>query len=439
MQINAKGAAVLVVGVAGLMAGAYTLGMRQAGEGGGAPAAQPGMPAPEAAAGPLNGRTDVPGNHPPINQGGSPGASSGAGPLATPSPGADAAPVSGADPDAKFTHFRVGNRNVKSIYADGELMWVGTSGGVIRYNIATDEYKRYSTQNGLLSNGVFYVGKLGDEIMVGTYGGGLSILDPATEQWRNYNVPQGLGDAFVYEVMQAKNGDIWIATWSGANRIRGGNLDDRTAWETFTVANTEGGLPNDWVYGLDEGADGTIWLGTEGGLARFRDGQWQNWQHADGLGADFEQVKDDAQFNNDPGQASSHHARQKSEQGLEDVSVAYNPNYIISMVVDGEGNVWSGTWGAGLARFDGESWHNFTVSDGLPSNHIFMLTIDADGVLWIGTSGGLVKYLGEGEGFKTYTAADGLFSNNVFSYARGEDGSHWVGSFGGVAKLTELP
>lgn len=415
MSLDKKVAAVLAVAAVGIAAGAYTLGTMQSKQEKGEPAqvAEAPVTAPEAV-------TGLPGSHPSSN-----------------ATAASGTAMAGADPNAKFTHFRVGNRNVKSIQADGDLMWVGTSGGVIRYDTRTDQYKLYDNRSGLLSNGVFYVGKLGDRIAIGTYGGGLSLLDPATEQWSNYNVPHGLADAFVYEVLEASNGDIWIATWSGANRIRGGNLDDRAAWDTYTVENTGGGLPNDWVYGLDEGSDGTIWLGTEGGLARFKDDKWENWQHDDGLGAKYELVKADIQFTNDPGKASSHHARQKSEQGLEDVDIAYNPNYIISMAIDHDGIIWCGTWGGGLARFDGKEWSNFTVKDGLPSNHIFMLRVDDAGQLWVGTSGGLVAF-NEGN-VKIYTTSDGLFSNNVFSMAEGSDNSQWVGSYGGVARITSLP
>src|SRR5581483_1680931 len=64
------------------------------------------------------------------------------------------------DPTQWFTHFRVGSKNVKSILADGSIVWVGTSGGVIRYDTSTDNYKLYDTRDGLLSNGVFHVGKL---------------------------------------------------------------------------------------------------------------------------------------------------------------------------------------------------------------------------------------------------------------------------------------
>ncbi|HIJ84759.1 MAG TPA: regulator [Magnetococcales bacterium] len=335
----------------------------------------------------------------------------------------------------KFTHFRVGNRNVKSMYAKGDNVWVGTSGGVIRYDINKDDYRLFDVRNGsLLANGVFHVGPLGKDIAVGTYGGGLSLFDPATEKWTSYNIPQGLADAFVYDTMKVANGDVWIATWSGANHVVGGNLQDQSQWRTYTVENTKGGLPNDWVYGLAEGLNGDVWLATEGGLALFRNGQWKHWTHKDGVGAPYEQVKGQNTFDSDPGAVSSHHARQKQEQGLGHVTTAYNPNYIISLASDGKGGVWCGTWGAGLAHFDGEKWTNLTKDNGLPANHIFMLRMDEKNRLWVGTSAGMALRNADGT-FSVRTTTDGLFSNNVFSMAFSPDGSQWVGSYGGVARL----
>lgn len=336
--------------------------------------------------------------------------------------------------DARFTHFRVGNKNVKAMLAEGKVMWVGTSGGVIRYDTESDAFKLFDVRNGLLSNGVFHLSRLNGRLAVGTYGGGLSLFDDKAGTWSNYNIPQGLGDAFVYDVLQAKNGDIWIATWSGVNRVRGGALDDRSKWELHTVESTKGGLINDWVYGLAEGKDGIIWLATEGGLVRYKGGKWQNWNHAKGQGAPYEKVKDAIAFKSDPSKQSSHHARQKAEMGLSNVDVAYNPNYIVSLDVSPDGIVWAGTWGGGLARFDGAKWTNYTTVEGLPGNHVFMLHRDAQGVLWVGTNNGLAKMSGDGK-FSTMTTQDGLFAENVFSMATGPDGGLWVGSFGGVAHI----
>lgn len=338
--------------------------------------------------------------------------------------------------DTKFVHFRVGNRNVKDILSDDKVLWVGTSGGVIRYDTTTDNFKLYDNKNGLLSNGVFHISKFNGRILVGTYGGGMALYEQAKDSWETFNIPEGLADAFVYDSLTLKNGDLWIATWSGANRVRAGALKDRSKWEVFTVENTHAGLPNNWVYGLAEGKQGELWLATEGGLARFHNNKWDNWNHEKGLGADYEKVKNDLQFKSDPAQYSMHHAKQKEEMGLQRVDVAYNPNYIVSLAVDRDGVVWAGTWGGGLSRFDGTTWKSYTVQDGLPGNHVFMLHLDANGALWIGTNNGLAKRVGDK--FQVLTTADGLFSNTIFSMTTGGDGSIWVGSYGGVAHLTAI-
>lgn len=338
------------------------------------------------------------------------------------------------DPNAKFTHFRVGNKNVKSMYLDGKVLWVGTSGGLVRYDTRDDSFKLFDARNGLLSNGMFYVGRVKGQITVGTYGGGMSMLDEKTGKWKTYNIPQGLGDAFVYDVITAANGDIWIATWSGVNRVRGGALDDRSKWDLYTVENTKGGIPNDWIYGLAEGRNGEIWLATEGGMARWVNGRWENWNHAKGLGAAYDRVKADIAFKNDPGKQSTHHAKQKQEMGLTGVDVAYNPNYVVSLEVDRDGTVWAGTWGGGVSRFDGKKWISYTTTEGLPGNHVFMLQKDDKGVLWIGTNNGLTRWV-DGKFTKPLTTADGLFANNIFALTSGPTGDLWVGSYGGVAHI----
>jgi len=370
-----------------------------------------------------------------------------AAPVAAPAPAAGGTAASGgaahpalpggAQPDARYTHYRVGNSNVKAILADGPIVWIGTSGGVIRYDTATDGHRLFDVRSGLLSNGVFHLSKLDGRLAVGTYGGGLSVFDAATETWENYNIQDGLADAFVYDLLKTSHGDVWIATWSGANRVRGGQLKRRERWETFTVQNTKGGLPNDWVYGLREGRNGEIWLATEGGLARYHDGRWSHWKHSDGLGAPFEQVRGQIEFKRDPAKESSHHARQKAEQGLSQVDVAYNPNYIVSLEVDADGSVWAGTWGGGLAHFDGQRWRNYTVADGLPADHVFLLRRDDAGRLWVGTSKGLALW--NAGRFQVFTTADGLFADNVFSLALSERGNLWVGSYGGVSRFAGVP
>jgi ligand-binding sensor domain-containing protein len=418
MQLNIKSVTVIAVIVIGLAAGFYTVSMKQS------------STVPAKIAAPIQPGAEMPPGHPLVNNEDK---------AATPQANQQESGRVGTateDPNTKFTHFRVGNSNVKSIYVDGKEVWIGTSGGVIRYNTANDDFRFFDQKDGLLSKGIFNIGKLDGRIVVGTYGGGMSLFDKASNRWDNYNVPNGLADAFVYKVLKASNGDTWIATWSGANRIHGGDLNDRSKWDVYTVENTKGGLPNDWVYSLAEGKDGEMWFATEGGPARFKNGKWQHWK----VGAPYEKIKNDPKFGVDPAKFSEHHAQQAREMGLAGKSGAgaYNPNYIVSMVVDPDGVVWCGTWGGGLARFDGNKWRNYTMADGLPGNLIFMLNRDTSGKLWIGTNNGVAVLEGDkvaANKIKLMTTKDGLFSNTVFSMATGEDGSKWLGSFGGVTHL----
>jgi ligand-binding sensor domain-containing protein len=343
--------------------------------------------------------------------------------VATPPPGADArqgtVPV---DPARAYTHFRVGNNSVLAIHAEGTVMWLGTSGGLVRYDTVTNEFATFDVRNGLRANGILYLGKLQGKIAVGTYGGGLSLLDANTQEWDHYGAADGLGDGFVYDVLALPSGDVWIATGAGVNRVRDGALRDRAKWDLYTVENTSGGLPNNRIYRLAAGPGDGIWIATRGGLANFRNGKWEHWTHANGLGA--------APADSRP---SPRNAGQAQQTRGADAGAAINPDHIAALEVGKDGSVWAGTRGAGLARFDGNAWTNYTVAEGLPSNQISTLNFDRSGRLWIGTTNGLAL-LNNGK-FRVMTTAQGLLGANVYSVSAAGNGDLWVGALGGVAHI----
>lgn len=69
-------------------------------------------------------------------------------------------------------------------------------------------------------------------------------------------------------------------------------------------------------------------------------------------------------------------------------------NWIYDLFQDSKGNVWVGTWGGGLARFDGKAWTTLTTRDGLASNAVTCFAEDKDGRIWIATDGGLNVFEG---------------------------------------------
>lgn len=63
-------------------------------------------------------------------------------------------------------------------------------------------------------------------------------------------------------------------------------------------------------------------------------------------------------------------------------------------LLDKSGNLWFGTTGAGVYRYDGTSFVNFTVKDGLSNDFIWSISEDTSGNLWFGTSDGASRYDG---------------------------------------------
>ncbi|MDH4094847.1 MAG: regulator [Betaproteobacteria bacterium] len=317
-------------------------------------------------------------------------------PAARPAEGA-----AGDDPAAgrKVTHFRVGERSIKRIMADGDRIWLATSGGVIRYDTAQDAYRLYDARSGLRGETVLFVGRLGKRIAAGVQRGGLALLDAASERWETIDKAQGLAEDSVADAMLASNGDVWIATAAGVHRVRGGALQDRSRWDLYTSQSTARELPSDRAYGLAEGPGGDIWIATEGGAARFRDGNWRTWPHAGG-------------------------AMESARPAAGHVTVA--------IAVDRDGTVWAGSLGGGVSRFDGRQWRRWSRADGLPGDHVFVLHLDAQGRIWLGTDGGLARV--NGARFDVLTTREGLFSNTVFAMASTPQ-ALWVGGYGGLARL----
>jgi ligand-binding sensor domain-containing protein len=90
---------------------------------------------------------------------------------------------------------------------------------------------------------------------------------------------------------------------------------------------------------------------------------------------------------------------------------------------DKAGNLWFGTTGEGVYRFDGKSFTNFTRKDGLSSNMVGAMSEDKNGTIWFGTDAGVSRYDPKQPISKAFTTVS-ITGNNFFSY----DGKTKAGS-----------
>ncbi len=104
---------------------------------------------------------------------------------------------------------------------------------------------------------------------------------PAWAQYRvdNWTTENGLPQSSINDVLQTRDGFLWLATFGGLARFDGAEL------RVFNPVNTQG-IASSRFTSLFEARDGALWAGTEGrGITRYKDGAFTTYTEADGLKA----------------------------------------------------------------------------------------------------------------------------------------------------------
>lgn len=111
---------------------------------------------------------------------------------------------------------------------------------------------------------------------------------------------------------------------------------------------------------------------------------------------------------------------------------------------DKAGNLWFGTTGEGVYRYDGKLFTQFTVKDGLSSNIVSAILEDKKGNIWMGTDEGVCRYDGKKIESLSFASANtvsfypGSASNNsqptkaVHSILQDKNGTLWFGADDGL-------
>lgn len=108
---------------------------------------------------------------------------------------------------------------------------------------------------------------------------------------------------------------------------------------------------------------------------------------------------------------------------------------------DKAGNLWFGTTGEGVYRYNGKAFINLTTKDGLSSNIIWSILEDKDGNIWLGTDNGICRYNGKNISFIPIAVSRGGYlnetqpasgKNGVWSILQDKGGTIWFGTSEGV-------
>ena len=111
------------------------------------------------------------------------------------------------------------------------------------------------------------------------------------------------------------------------------------------------------------------------------------------------------------------------------------PGPVVALHQDAQGYLWMGTWGRGVATYDGQSMRTLTTEDGLAGDQVWAVAESPDGGVWLGTNAGLSRW--DGSRLTSFGVADGLPHDQVTDLCFDADGCLWIATEAGLALLED--
>ncbi|QKJ28902.1 ATP-binding protein [Mucilaginibacter mali] len=299
-----------------------------------------------------------------------------------------------------FTHYDIENGLIQSqvnrIYQDNNhRIWMGTLGGACRYD-GMDFYG-VSKASGLINNFVssVFCDKQGT-VWFGT-NRGLACLK--NQKLYNITPPAGLKEIWVSRLTQDASGTVWGIMYNHLFKVVGNRV----------VLQTINGMPNS-VTTVKANGQGQLFAFVSGmGLYTLKGGTWQSvvllpkeMQDIYGVKIVFDKLNANRIFLQSYRYLftiENNTITSYATELLKDVHKGF-----LTMEQDAAGKIWIGTTG-GAYCIDGDKLIAFDSHNGFSDASVSDIYRDSDDNLWLGTQGnGLYRY--DGDDYVIYTQSD---------------------------------
>jgi signal transduction histidine kinase/ligand-binding sensor domain-containing protein/DNA-binding response OmpR family regulator len=300
-----------------------------------------------------------------------------------------------------FTPFEslLSHNLVSSFAEDGNRLWIGTEGGGLNcLNRQTGVFTHYKSGDGDNSLSYNNIKSLAldsrKRLWISMYKGGLDCFDTKTKKFRHFvNDPGNKESLYINDlrkIILAGDSGLWVAYQASRSLISFLSFK----YETFTHYSF--GEGDSYIFDLQKDNYGNMWLVTDRRLYRM-----------DGKTGIIEDV---------------------SSQKMETLNAR-------SICVDAANNVWIGTIGRGLVKYDVSTDRFISYNDLTHFNAYIVNSIcpDLSGCLWLGANNGLFRYNITDNTYQRFDESDGLQGSVYYHLAslRGKAGKLYFGGTNG--------
>lgn len=313
----------------------------------------------------------------------------------------------------------IDNSSVNKIFVDKSgTIWVGTNKTGLFKNKQSYSFHNYETiinpDDSSANDYVVDIRECSDgNIVLGLDGNGIAFFKPETETFKFFknrnNDPHSLSSDHVNSIHVDNDSIIWIGTSLGLN-----SFNTRTKKFHNYKPNPDS-IQFDWsnnVSNIFESSDGCLWISTYDGILYLFDRQnltysSEYYYTSDTVHSDFPKYED----------AISCITEDQTEilwigtvfSGIRTFDLKtrkFLNNYLLlsditesvypikDILVDSDNNIWVGTPGQGLFKYDRftDNFNNYKDIEGLISNHITTILEDSLHNLWLGTNAGIILF-----------------------------------------------
>ncbi len=308
----------------------------------------------------------------------------------------------------EFNGEGVKENNIQSIYVDQDkTIWLAnTNGGLLTYNIKTDELKNLSklNENLLVDDFVTYLkSDDGIHLYVGTFKG-LTILNMQTLESQHLPTPDWIrkqtSQLFIRDILKDQQGELWVASDLGLFHL---DAETNKYTQYNHQVNDTMSLSDNSIHTMLEDSKGRIWVSTYNGLNRLikKDGK-----------VCFERFKN----------------KQNDSTSI--------PSNRVTALEELDNKLYCGTTN-GLCVFDFETEHFTNISKTEHKYWIQGFQIGPDSMLWGSTNKCIFYFNPEKETFNIFEKRDGLgdLSFRPNAGVIDEDGTLYFGSRRGVTGI----
>jgi ligand-binding sensor domain-containing protein/signal transduction histidine kinase len=261
------------------------------------------------------------------------------------------------------------------------FLWIGTTGGLVRFDGETFETFDQSNTPAFKESSVLCLLVSRDSsLWIGTEGGGLIRFHNGI--FKRYSVPEGLHDAFVRSIFEDREGSLWVGT-DGSFYQWTGDQTDR--FESNPA------LARSGIQAISQDRDGRLWLG---GVDLNVLDRGQNHQERLNGRPDALSVKSILQTHEGTmwvGTSSGLYRRRLNEHIF--TRVAGIEGGVRRLMEAADSTLWIGTVDDGMFSMRNGKLSRLTASSSVPTNTILAIFQDRDGNIWIGTQAGLLQML----------------------------------------------